>query len=91
MHIADDEERAGSCRGLRGRGGGRRVDGHLERVAAVDDRQIALGGRVRLGVRLLGGRRALALLGVGTYGPDSWTYAGTRKSRSVAVRSTSGP
>ncbi len=26
-----------------------------------------------------------------TYGPVSWTYAGTRKSRNVAVRSTSGP
>ena len=26
-----------------------------------------------------------------SYAPVSWTYAGTRKSRNVAVRSTSGP
>lgn len=58
VHVPDDVQRAGSGAGRRG-GRARGVDGDLQGVAAVDDRQIALRGRVPLGEPLRELRRRL--------------------------------
>jgi hypothetical protein len=47
VDVTHDEQRARPDDGLRDRRG---VDGHLKRVTPVDDRQVALGGRVPLRV-----------------------------------------
>ncbi len=82
VHVAHDVQRTRPVGGLGGRHRGG-VHDDLHRFAPVDDGQVAPGGRVALGAPPPT-PAASPGAALGGYGPVSWMYAGTRKSRATS-------